>query len=138
MPSIVFNSLYVIIRQNNEQEEIEMKEENGFADVQSRTKGFGRYRPSFVNQKQSLSPRFFYSFLNGNSLANPFLKTVTFTSTSTVTLATVQSCISSSLVVTGSSNVSCRRKRARGEIAELPEEASDYQFSTINPSDVQQ
>lgn len=112
-------------------------EENGFPDTQSRIKGFGRYRPSFINQKQSLSPRFFYSLINGNSLANPFVRTVTFTSTSTVTLATIQSCLSSSFFVTGSQNNKCRRKR--DENAELVSDIldADSQF-LISPSSIQQ
>lgn len=105
--------------------------ENGFQDIQSRNKGFGPRRPPILNQK-NLSPRFFFSFINGNSIGNPLLKTITFTSTTTVTVATVQSCLSSTLFVTGSQNVNCRRKK-RDEIDEFKNE-TDEPFSIVSSS----
>jgi hypothetical protein len=94
-----------------------------FADVQSRIKGFSsnfngfsRYRPSPSFNDQQQNARFFFNLAttagaNNNGIFNniPFLKTATFTLTSTLTVASIQSCVPATQVV--AAPVACRRKR---------------------------
>ncbi len=99
-----------------------------FADVQSRIKvfssnfnGFSRYRPSpSFNDQQNA--RFFFNLANtasayNNSIFNyiPFLKTATFTLTSTLTLISIQSCVpANNFDAAVPVPPACRRKRSEG------------------------
>jgi hypothetical protein len=80
---------------------------DGFPGVQSRIKPSNNFlQDSFYNQEAH--PRFLYHF--GSAIFyNPFLKTATFTLTSTVTQASIQNCVPSLQVFPAP--VACRRKR---------------------------
>jgi hypothetical protein len=88
-----------------------------FPDAESRIKS----QDSFYNQQSN--PRFIYTFGNTASFYNPFFRTATFTVTSTLTLASIQSCVPSFQVTPGA--VACRRKR--NEI----EDFAGEQFSIV-------
>ena len=95
------------------------------------------YQPSNLNQ-QAQGRFFFYrpnsnnNNNNNNNFYNPFFKTATFTLTSTVTLAVVQSCVPATQLVAGAPP--CRRKR---HIADSSSASEDGQFSIV-PSEIQQ
>ncbi|EFX72944.1 hypothetical protein DAPPUDRAFT_110231 [Daphnia pulex] len=122
----------------------DIDQEERFVDTQSRIKGYGnnlnglsRYRPnpSFNDQQ---SARFFFNWANtGNNVNNglfsifnsiPLFKTATFTSTQTLTLVSVVSCVPGDQVI--DAPPACRRKRE--DFRENPE--SDSQFE-IHPSE---
>jgi hypothetical protein len=120
----------------------DIDQDDEFNDIQSRIKGFSsnfnglnRYRPSpSLNDQQSA--RFFFNWANTGNNANnnnnnfnnynPFFKTATFTLTSTLTLASFQTCVPSLQV--SAVPVACRRKRS--EIEDIT--AEQY---PINPSE---
>ena len=96
--------------------------------------GNSYYQPPNLNQQPE--GRFFFYRPNNNNannnFQNPFFKTATFTLTSTVTLAVVQSCVPAAQLVQGAP--ACRRKRHIADSSSGPE---DDQFS-IAPSEIQQ
>jgi hypothetical protein len=75
-------------------------DDNDYADPQSRFKGF--YQPPMPQ-----NPRFFF----GGGIVNPFLKTATFTLTSTVNITSVQVCIPVAQFTAPASTIACRRKK---------------------------
>jgi hypothetical protein len=90
---------------NNEPNEVN---DATFPDAESRIKPSNHFlQDSFYNQQ--LNPRFIYTFGSTASFYNPFFRTATFTVTSTLTLASIQSCVPSFQVTPGA--VACRRKR---------------------------
>ena len=115
--------------------------EEEFAGIQSRIKGFSglsRYRPSpSFNDMQNA--RFFFNLANTGNNANninsgffnynPFFKTVTFTSTQTLTLVSVVSCVPQEQV-TAAQMPACRRKRE-----DIREHLESYTQFEINPSE---
>ena len=107
---------------------------NNLADDFDSTNSY--YQPSNLNQ-QAEGRFFFYKPNNNNNNANnnfnnPFFKTATFTLTSTVTLAVVQSCVPNAQLAVPAPP--CRRKR---DIADSSSGPEDDQFS-IAPSEIQQ
>jgi hypothetical protein len=86
-------------------------EEEGFPDIQSRVKGISRYRtrPSYSNNDQKA--RFFFNLPNGvsSSFNNPLFKTAFFTSTITLSLNSIQSCVPSTQII--ANPPVCRRRR---------------------------
>lgn len=106
-------------------------DDNEYADVQSRAKASNRYKTSPLN---NVNPRFLFNMFSSMTFTDP-VKTATFTLTSTVNITSVQSCISSSLFASGSSNVICRRKRDLPYI--LGVEEPEDQFA-IYPSEPQE
>jgi hypothetical protein len=99
-------------------------QDDEFNDIQSRIKGFSsnfnglsRYRPSLNDQQNA---RFFFNLANTGNNANnnnfnnynPFFKTATFTLTSTLTLASIVSCVpANNFLAPGTAPPACRRKR---------------------------
>jgi hypothetical protein len=125
----------------------DIDQEERFADTQSRIKGYGnnfnglsRYRPNPSLNDQQQNARFFFNWANTGNNANnnnnglfsifniPLFKTATFTSTQTLTLVSVVSCVPGDQVI--DAPPACRRKRE--DIRENPE--SDRQFK-IHPSE---
>jgi hypothetical protein len=104
----------------------DIDQDDEFNDIQSRIRGLSnnfnglsRYwpSPSFNDQQNA---RFFFNLantgttgINANNLNIPFFKTATFTLTSTLTLASIQSCVPSLQV--SAAPVACRRKRSEIE-----------------------
>lgn len=87
-------------------------EEEEFSDIQSRIKGASRYktRPSYSNNDQKA--RFFFNFPNNgvsSTFNNPLFKTAFFTSTITLSLNSIQSCVPANQIIANPG--SCRRRR---------------------------
>nr|CAH0112998.1 unnamed protein product [Daphnia galeata] len=101
----VENNLHILTGEEDEEQE-------EFADThQSRIKGISRYRPrpSFQDQQNA---RFLFNLFANTTGAfnNPLLKTATFTSTQTLTLVSVVSCVPRNQVIPALVPA-CRRKR---------------------------
>jgi hypothetical protein len=97
---------------------------------QSRFTGF--YQPSFSQQQQNA--RLFF----GGAIANPFMRTATFTVTSTLSVTSVQPCISAAQFSTSAGttfSAACRRRKRQTLEAFDPSE--DTQF-LIHPSKTNQ
>lgn len=121
-------------------------QEERFADsTQSRIKGYGnnfnglsRYRPNPSLNDQQQNARFFFNWANtGNNVNNglfsifnsiPIFKTATFTSTQTLTLVSVVSCVPIDQVI--DAPPACRRKRE--DTRENPESGRQFE---IHPSE---
>ena len=100
-----------------------VEDDANFADVQSRGK------VSLLPEK--LSQRFFFG--TSATITNPFLKTATFTVSSTVTATTAVKCIVAGDFSAGSSTKACRRKRR--VLPELLDKLEDQ--SSISPSEAE-
>ncbi len=99
-----------------------------FPDVQSRGK--------VLAVPETVNPRFFFG--TSATITNPFLKTATFTVSSTLTASTVVKCIIPADFVAGgvAQLTPCRRKRDR-EFLESLGAAESQQFVIIDPSQPQ-
>jgi hypothetical protein len=87
-------------------------EEEEYPDIQSRSKGVSRYktRPYYSNNDQKA--RFFFNFPNNgvsSTFNNPLFKTAFFTSTITLSLNSIQSCIPFNQIIANPG--ACRRRR---------------------------
>lgn len=116
---------------SNQDSDVEVE----YQDVQSRAKGFNRFRnPSYLQQDLENKGRFFINLLSTS--ANPLFRTIKFTITSTINITSVQSCIAASLFTSAAAqNNICRRKRQNGLDVFFDETETD-QFM-IEPTETQ-
>ena len=93
-----------------------------------------KIRKELIRYQPDYEPRFF--FKNVASLySNVFVKTVTFTSTSSVTLTSVQTCIAETNIFDAQKTTYCRRRR---DILEnLADGEEDFEFDFV-PSEIEE
>ena len=90
-----------------------------------------RHRPNIANDQE---PRFFLKNV-ASVYSSAFVKTVTFTYTSSVTLTSVQTCIAAINILDAKKTTFCRRKR--DILDNLTDGKEDFQFDIV-PSELQQ